>query len=97
MVGMPFHTEENRTSHRVRVHWCNRGMCSVLGSILPNIRMKLFLIDDGTLDSVFQCEKCGMIERYDSETLGRSENEDMEAILEIVSEDHAEECSLGEA
>lgn len=54
--------------------------------------MKLFLIDDGTLDSVFQCDKCGKIERYDSETLGRGEDEDMEAILEIVSEDHKEEC-----
>lgn len=26
--------------------------------------MKMFLIDDGTLDTVFQCEKCGKWERY---------------------------------
>jgi len=63
-----------------------------MGHFLPGARMKLFLIDDGTLDSVFQCDKCGKIERYDSETLGRGEDEDMEAILEIVSEDHKEEC-----
>lgn len=52
----------------------------------------LFLIDDGTLDSVFQCGQCGKVERYDSETLGRSEDEDMEEILEIVSSEH--ECNL---
>lgn len=48
------------------------------------------IIDDGTLDSVFQCQACGKVERYDSETLGRSEDEDMTEILEIVSREH--EC-----
>ena len=33
----------------------HRSMCPVLGHLFPDARMKLLLIDDGTLDTLFEC------------------------------------------
>lgn len=51
------------------------------------------LIDDGTMDTVFECSDCGRELRYSFEGIERTEDGDLaEGELERVSEEHAEEC-----
>jgi len=49
------------------------------------------LLDDGTMDTVFQCDICGRELRYSE--VERDECGDvLESELERISEEHAEEC-----
>jgi len=61
----------------------------------------IMLVDDGTLDTVFQCTKCRKLLIYSSETFARSEDGTLEHDAEgMVWEDHLLECeyipSVGE-
>lgn len=51
----------------------------------------LTLLDDGTLDTVFQCDLCGETLRYAD--ISRDEYGDIEEReREAIEEDHADEC-----
>lgn len=56
---------------------------------------KMFLVDDGTLDTVFECEKCSHQERYseiERDCYGDVTPEEMTR----VEKEHAENCSACE-
>lgn len=62
-----------------------------MGHLFPGARMKLFLIDDGTLDTLFECPVCGMEERYSSDGIERDEYGNvLPEEMARVSEEH--EC-----
>ena len=66
-------------------------MCHVMDHLFPGARMKLFLIDDGTLDTLFECPDCGMEERYSSDGIERDEYGNvLPEEMARVSEEH--EC-----
>lgn len=53
--------------------------------------------DDGTMDTVFQCDECGAELRYSGDAFERDEDGtflDPEGVQETVSSDHADECEL---
>ena len=57
--------------------------------------MTCYLIDDGTLDTVFRCEDCGQEVRYSSEVFERDETGaliDGPGAARLAEEDHADEC-----
>lgn len=52
---------------------------------------KLFLADDGTLDTVFECAECGKEIRYSEFERDDTGEPEAEALAEAERE-HAEEC-----
>lgn len=57
-------------------------------------KQAIFLVDDGTMDTVFQCSQCGETLRYSGDAFERSEDGSLEDGAEgMVWEDHMEECS----
>lgn len=57
----------------------------------------MFLQDDGTLDTVFQCGCCKATLRYDGEAFERNEDgslTDEDSVMATVRTDHADECGI---
>lgn len=53
----------------------------------------LTLLDDGTLDTVFECSKCGEDIRFSGESIERDEDGYMtDDGLAYAEESHAEDC-----
>ena len=54
--------------------------------------MEFTLIDDGTMDTVVQCDKCGNAERFDSAALigTMTDGDSIESILSHLPSDIAE-------
>lgn len=61
--------------------------------------MTMMLVDDGTMDTVFECDKCGQRVRYSNEATApyRDADGDMSDLgYECAEEDHADECQVQE-
>ena len=62
------------------------------------MQQRVYLDDDGTLDTVFACVACNMSLRYSGEAFERDESGalvDQKFAERIASEDHEGECPNG--